>query len=400
MRTRLKPDAGSTSFERISEPIVLEPHARLVREQAASIAHYKKMYDRASALARIGVWECDLATEELIWTDGVYDLFELPRGTPLDRSKILDLYFPESRREMERLRAAAISEGGSCALDIRVRTAKGNERWLRLSMDVEQENGRSVRIFGTKQDITEAKAAQDKVRVLQAEQIRVSRASAMAAMGATLAHELNQPLTAIAHYAAGALRGVEGDEPATDFVRHGLEEIGKCALTAGTIIRSLREMANGRAMPRQKIDVNALVRDAGGLAVTEADQGIMLLYALSDGLIVWAEPIPLQQVLINIVRNAVEAVQESHRRRIIVSTSAVGDAVEIRIDDTGPGIPRPMLDTLFEAFVSSKPGSLGIGLSICRTIVEGHGGKIAASNRRGGGASFCVTLPVEGRYPA
>src|SRR5690349_6396957 len=100
--------------------------------QAASIAHYKKMYDRSSALARIGVWECDLATEALTWTDGVYDLFELPRGSPVERAQILPLYDDESRREMERLRARAISEGGSFSLDIHVTTAKGNPRWIRL----------------------------------------------------------------------------------------------------------------------------------------------------------------------------------------------------------------------------------------------------------------------------
>ena len=125
----------------------------MVREQAASIAHYKKMYDRASALARIGVWECDLATEALTWTDGVYDLFELPRGSALERARIVALYDEESRREMERLRAVAIKDGSGFSLDIQIRTARGNERWLRLTADIEQENGRAVRIFGTKQDI-------------------------------------------------------------------------------------------------------------------------------------------------------------------------------------------------------------------------------------------------------
>jgi hypothetical protein len=135
----------------------------------ASTAHYKKMYDRASALARIGVWECDLATEALTWTDGVYDLFELPRGAPVDRATPLALYEDDSRRKMEELRARAIEEGGSFTLDVRIRTARGNERWIRLTADVELENGRPVRIFGTKQDITAERSAQEKVQSLQAE---------------------------------------------------------------------------------------------------------------------------------------------------------------------------------------------------------------------------------------
>ncbi|MBV9883060.1 MAG: hypothetical protein JO276_08635, partial [Sphingomonadaceae bacterium] len=123
--------------------VVPELEARVAgaspRAQDAALAHYKKMYDRSSALARIGVWECDLATEELTWTDGVYDLFDLPRGSPLRRAEILDCYDPESRREMERLRARTIRDGGSFSLDIFIRTAKGNEKWLRLTGDVERE---------------------------------------------------------------------------------------------------------------------------------------------------------------------------------------------------------------------------------------------------------------------
>src|SRR3546814_1886493 len=120
-------------------PCALDSQARLIREQAETIAHYRKMYDRASALAKIGVWECDLATEALTWTDGVYDLFGLPRESPLDRANILELYDKASRREMERQRAAAIRDGGSFSIDILIHTPSGNERWLRLTADGEQE---------------------------------------------------------------------------------------------------------------------------------------------------------------------------------------------------------------------------------------------------------------------
>src|SRR6187401_1039001 len=137
---RLEGDEGRVmaSVEETVSPAA-EPDRRdlLVREQAAAIAHYKKMYDRSSALARIGVWEYDLVEARLTWTDGVYDLFELPRGSHLDRAKIVALYEEESRRDMERMREQAIEFGGNFTLDIRIRTAKGNQRWLRLTADVE-----------------------------------------------------------------------------------------------------------------------------------------------------------------------------------------------------------------------------------------------------------------------
>lgn len=138
---------------------------RTHRDQAA-IEHYRKMYERTSSLARIGVWECDLATEQLTWTNGVYDIFELPRGALVTRDLVLGLYERESRLRMERVRRQAIEACSSGSLDIRIRTATGLRRWVRLTIDVEAENGRAVRIFGLKQDITQEKNLLERLRRL------------------------------------------------------------------------------------------------------------------------------------------------------------------------------------------------------------------------------------------
>jgi two-component system sensor kinase FixL len=373
---------------------------RLLRQQAESIAHYKKMYDRSSALARIGIWECNLETEALTWTDGVYDLFELPRGSPLERARILQYYDEESCREMERLRARTIRDGGSFSLDIHIRTARGNERWIRLTGDVERENGRSVRIFGTKQDITAEKSAQEKVRSLQAQLIHLSRKSAMGTMAATLAHELNQPLAAIGNFAAGTRRALQNPEPSREFLERGLDAIEQSAFRAGNIIRTLRDMNNGGATRRQVLNPKPLILEAVSLAMLGADEKVVARFDLADDVLVSVDPIQIQQVVINLVRNAVEAVLYTSRREILVSTRAVNGIAEIRVDDSGYGIAPGMMDSLFESFVSSKPGGMGVGLSISRTIVESHEGKLSAVNCKGGGASFCVALPMAGHVPA
>jgi two-component system, LuxR family, sensor kinase FixL len=370
-------------------------NARLVREQAAVIAHYKKMYDLSSALAKIGVWEFDLETETLTWTDGVYDLFELPRGAPIERTKIVEFYEEESRRQMERLRADAIRDGGSFTLDIRIRTAKGNDRWLRLTADVEQEAGRSIRIFGTKQDITEEKRAQQKVRSLQTELIHVSRKSAMGAMAATLAHELNQPLAAISNYAAGTRRAL-AESKGTDLLGTSLEAIERCALRAGAIIRSLRAMTKEGVANRPCVNPNALIREATALALAGTGDEVLVHYDLAEDVAVSVDPVQLQQILINLIANACEAMRGSSRREIAVSSRLANGIVEITVDDTGPGIAPDMVDRIFETFVSSKPDGTGLGLSISRTIVEAQGGRITAANRESGGASFRVALPIEG----
>jgi diguanylate cyclase (GGDEF)-like protein len=167
---RLTPTAGCrrnvSALEALDLAAALAAQARVIEEQTAYIARYKKMYDRSSALAKIGVWECDLATETLTWTDGVYDIFELPRGTAISRALTLDLYHDASRIAMSALREKAIADRGSFQLDIRIRTAKGNDRWVRLSADVECEDNRAVRIFGLKQDITLEREATERMRVL------------------------------------------------------------------------------------------------------------------------------------------------------------------------------------------------------------------------------------------
>lgn len=372
----------------------IERYALLVRSQTATIAHYKKMYDRSSALARIGVWECDLGTEELIWTDGVYDLFELPRGSALDRDAIVEMYEEGSRADMERERARAIRDGTGFALDILIRTARGSLRWLRLTADVEQDSqGRSIRIFGTKQDITEEKAARERVQALQAELIHLSRRSAMSALATTLAHELNQPLTAIGNYVAGTRRALVDPAKNGALLERGLEAIEKCAFGAGDIIRSLRKMTSENLSGRRPVDPNALILEAASLALVGADNRVRLHYDLTEGLAIDADPVQIQQVFINLIRNAVEAMEDCERRDVTVTTAAEGDEVHIRVEDTGHGIAPDMLETIFNSFVSSKPGGMGVGLSVSRTIAEAHGGRMTAVNRPGGGAGFHLVLP-------
>lgn len=144
----------------------LEAQAALIREQAASLAFSQKIFDRASAAARIGVWQCNLADESLVWTDVVYDLFDLPRGSVPDRKQTLACYREESVRELHRRRSKAIAECSGFSLDAEIVTIKGNRRWIRITASVECEDGIAVRIFGMKQDITEEKILADRMRYL------------------------------------------------------------------------------------------------------------------------------------------------------------------------------------------------------------------------------------------
>jgi diguanylate cyclase (GGDEF)-like protein len=155
---------GSNALARLTAE--LEAKERLIQEQARLLAHSQKTFERASTVAKIGVWECDLPDEVLRWSNGVYDVFEIPRGQPISRAGVLALYSEESRRELEALRAKAIRDRSGFTLDARITTAKGQERWMRLTANVECENGVPVRIFGMKQDITEERTLWERTRFL------------------------------------------------------------------------------------------------------------------------------------------------------------------------------------------------------------------------------------------
>jgi two-component system sensor kinase FixL len=361
--------------------------------EAPSAAYYRKMYDRVSTLGRIGVWECDLATEALSWTDMVYDLFDIPRGTPLERTRVLERYEPESRATLERVRAEAIRNGTGFVCDVCVHTPSGAARWIRITADVEREDGRPVRIFGTKQDVTGERAAQETVRALQRELLHASRMTAMGTMASTLAHELNQPLTAIANYMAAArLKGESGGagEDLLGCIAHAEET----ALRAGEIIRRLRAMTLGGTARRETFDLRKAAEAAAALAGA-IHPGLRVDFAIPKATSVCGDRVQIEQVLLNLLQNADEAAGGGSCR-VQVAAAAEGPLVTVFVADDGPGFSDALLGGAFDTAVSSKAGGTGIGLSISRTIVEAHGGHISARNRPEGGAEVRFTLPRRG----
>lgn len=349
------------------------------------------MYNRVSALAKIGVWECDLSTNELTWADGVYDLFDIPRGAPINRQQSLECYEATSRREMERLRSCAVETGVGFVLDILIHTRLGNTRWIRLTVDVEQEGGKSVNIFGTKQDISAERAAQEKVQALQTELIHVSRLSAMSAMSSTLAHEVNQPLAAISNYMAAASR-IAAKTRVSHELAQCIEATQEATARAGAVIRRVREMSAEGSRHMTQFKINQLVEETVDL-ILAGRTNTTVTYFLAPEMPIEADRIQIQHVLINLLQNAVESAA-GEPCLIEIATSRTQAHLEICVSDAGPGIPVDIIASVFETFTTTKAQALGVGLSISRTIVEAHGGHINAMNLPGHGASIFFTLPL------
>jgi two-component system, LuxR family, sensor kinase FixL len=246
-------------------------------------------------------------------------------------------------------------------------------------------------------DLTERQETQATLHELQAELVHVSRLTALGEITSSLAHELNQPLGAITNYLRGCERLLSNDEfPSKQTVAGALRAAADQALRAGQIISRLREFLRRGEAVRSIEDISKIIEEAGALALVGArERAVITRYRFDpDAKQVLADKVQIQQVLFNLMRNAVEAMEDSSRRELTVSTEMQDDGfIEIGIADTGPGIDKEVAGRLFQPFVTSKPNGMGVGLSICRTIVEAHGGRICVKANPGGGTIFCFTLP-------
>lgn len=262
----------------------------------------------------------------------------------------------------------------------------------------EMRSGERVFFTAFINDLTERQRTEAQLREMQFELAHMSRLSEMGEMASTLAHELNQPLGAIANYTEGCRRLLSHPDPASIAKTiEVLDKTAKQALRAGQIIRRLREFIARGETEKKFEPVARLIEEAGALALVGArEQGISARIVLDPAASsVLADRVQVQQVLVNLMRNAREAMQQSDRRELTVEAKpAEPDFAEIAVSDTGPGIAPEVANRLFEPFVTTKQTGMGVGLSICRTIVEAHGGRLTAERNAEGGATFRLTLPT------
>jgi len=233
---------------------------------------------------------------------------------------------------------------------------------------------------------------------LQSEVVHVSRLSAMGEMASALAHELNQPLAAISNYMKGSRRLLAASsDPNRPKLENALDRAAEQAIRAGQIIRRLRDfVARGESEKRVE-SLSKLVEEAGALGLAGArEQGVRLRFNLdSRHDLVLVDRVQIQQVLVNLFRNALEAMAHSSERELIVSNAAVADdMIEIAASDTGHGFQDDVKQNLFRTFFTTKETGMGVGLSISRSIIEAHGGRMWAEANPSGGATFRFTLPA------
>ena len=356
----------------------------------------------AAEAANLSMWVWDVVRDEVWMTEKGRALFGLVPDKPLDYAALGAHVHPEDRAARDAAIRRALETQGEYAMEYRALLPDGGVRWIAGRGRVEFEGGKPLRMRGVSLDITERRQVELEAARQRMDLAHASRLTIVGELTASITHEISQPLGAILSNAETAEILLESKQPQLGEVQRILADIRKDDLRASEIIRRMRELLRKRELELKPLDLNAVTSDVLRLVDGETHRrGVEIEKQFADNLpFVRGDAIHLQQVLLNLILNGMEAMSESSEsnRRLTMRTAYDGKSnAEVTVEDSGPGIPTDRLPLLFDSFFTTKTHGMGLGLSIVRSIVEAHGGRIWAENNSSGGACFRFTLPVNGK---
>lgn len=367
---------------------------------ARKLRESERRADLAARAAALGFWTWDVR-RDVIWASAnARVIIGVADDEPLDLPRFLNLVHPEHRRAVRSAIETALAGTGDYQAEYRVLLPDGRTRWIAAHGRTEfAAKHKPEFMSGAVVDITERRHSELELQQLRSQLTHAGRVSVMGQLAAAMAHELNQPLGAILSNAEAAELFLQQNPPALDELRDILVDIRNDDERAGEIIRRMRSLLRRQEMERHPRSINSLIRDVLRLVSADAAlRRVAVTLELAPNLpLIEGDQIHLQQVLLNLILNAMEAIDKHPNgiRRVVVQTRCPTDrAVEISVADSGPGIEPGNLPHLFDAFFTTKPNGMGMGLAICQQIAEAHSGKIRAENQPEGGAIFRFTLPA------
>ena len=364
----------------------------------------------AAEAANAAMWVWDVASDELFMAERGRSLFGFSQDEHINFTSTTNRVHPEDRAARENAIRRALETRGGYEIEYRLLEPDGVLRWVNgRARFVEPNDGTGPKLFGVSMDVTarkqaEASAAREReeLRQKRAQLEHVARVATLGELTATLTHELKQPLNAIALGASLGIHLLNAPQPDLKEIRETFSDISDINRRAGEIIEGMRDMLKRDTPGFTNVDLNQVIRTVERIAHSDGVmQGVAVQLDLSPSVVpIKGDTVQLQQVMLNLMVNAFGAMKESERtmRRLIVRTNSIdGSSVRVEVQDSGTGIAPEKIESIFDPFITSKPEGLGMGLSICRTIIERHGGKIWASNNPDRGATFSITLPSIGQ---
>ena len=375
---------------------VLAAEALSASERELRAAH--ALLTEAQRLSKVGSFTWDVLADRHVWSEQIYRVFDVAPATEVTVAMILAMIVPDDMPATEAAIRRAY-EGRPFEVAFRIVAADGAIRHVRVVAHRDEQIADRIVFIGALQDVTESEQAEEALDRAREELAHVSRMAMLSALTASIAHEVNQPLAGIITNANTCLRMLAAEPPNVEGARATAQRTIRDGNRAAEVIRRLRALFSERPEAREPVDLNDAVREVFALSAGELQRGrVALRMELADGLpAVIGDRVQLQQVILNLALNATEAMSgvEGRARQLTVVSAPDGDGgVRLSVRDAGVGVPPQGLEKLFEAFHTTKPTGMGVGLSISRSIIESHEGRLWAEPNGGQGATFAFTLPA------
>ncbi|PYL79772.1 MAG: hypothetical protein DMF27_00470 [Verrucomicrobia bacterium] len=369
------------------------------RHAELSLSESEDRVALAADAAQLGVWEIDAATNKVWVSDKVRDLFQITPGTDVDYAAFHERVHPDDRPLRDSAIKRAIETKDGYEIEYRILLPDGTVRWISgRARCMSDGDGRSTRLLGVSMDVTERKRAENEAMEQRNELFHLSRVASLGQLSSSLAHELNQPLGIILSNAQAAQHMLADDNPDIPELQEILADIVGEDLRAGEVITRLRALLQRGETRLLPVALNGVIEDVLHLLRSDlVARGVTVRTTFAEGLPdVAGDKVQLQQVVLNIITNACDAMAENLQKdRILrISTNLQSDSVRVSIEDQGRGAPGGDVSRIFQPFFTTKSHGLGIGLSICRSIIAAHQGRIWAESNGTRGTTLHLQLQV------
>jgi PAS domain S-box-containing protein len=380
---------------------VLQADLRALARLSGELARSEAYLEEAQRLSHTGSFGWKVSTGEIVWSKESFRIFGYDQSLAVTLDMLLQRAHPEDRALVQTTLDRASMDGRDFDYEYRLLMPDDSIKHVHVVAHAVRDQADQLEFIGAIMDVTEARRVEEQVHRARADLAHVARVTTLGELTAAIAHEINQPLTALVTQGSACLRWLACEPPNLGRGRSSVEAMINSGIRAAEVISRLRAMIEKSPPRRDLLNINDAILAVIALVGAEAQRNRVLLRTeLSNDLpLVLGDRIQLQQVILNLIMNAIEAVRQidqTHRKVLVVSRKAESKGALVEVQDSGAGLEGVALDRLFDAFYTTKPDGMGIGLAVSRTIIESHGGQLRALPNVPKGAVFQFQLPTNG----